>query len=168
MPFKRNTTDGQMRTDRGSDSAGKRKKSSLSSMPWTPSQLALKLRFLALEGANFWFPLSLDENWIKGHFPLPMLHVVMDVDLSRFKTIVSERPGQLWAGSSGGRWKDFCYCVGFTWRADWQSHFVVQWTRRWPCGSSNTARFWENWRKQWPPPWTTWWTCWAASGSRPK
>jgi hypothetical protein len=55
-----------------------------------------------------------------------MLHVVMDVDLSRFKTIVSERPGQLWAGSSGGRWKDFCYCVGFTWRADWQSHFVVQ------------------------------------------
>jgi hypothetical protein len=55
-----------------------------------------------------------------------MLHMVMDADLSRFKTIVLERPGQLWAGSSGARWKDFCHYVGFSWAADWQSHLEVQ------------------------------------------
>ena len=127
MPFKRNNTDGQRRKDRGSESEGKRRRSSHENKPWTPSELALLGRFKALEGANFWFPLTLDENWIKDHFRLPMLHVIMDVDLSRFKTIVLGRPGQLWAGSSGGgRWKDFCSCVGFTWRVDWQSYFVVQ------------------------------------------
>ena len=127
MPFKRNNTDVQRRKDRGSESEGKRRRCSHENKPWTPSELALLGRFKALEGANFWFPLTLDENWTKDHFRLPMLHVIMDVDLSRFKTIVLGRPGQLWAGSSGGgRWKDFCSCVGFTWRVDWQSYFVVQ------------------------------------------
>jgi hypothetical protein len=55
-----------------------------------------------------------------------MLHMVMDADLSRFKTIVLERPGQHWAGSIGARWKDFCHYVGFSWAADWQSHLEVQ------------------------------------------
>ena len=82
---------------------------------------------MALEGADFWFPLTLDENWIKDHLHLPMLHMVMDADLSRFKTIVTERPGQLWVGS-GTTWSSFCQCVGFSWRADWQSHLVVQGT----------------------------------------
>ena len=52
----------------------------------------------------------------------------MDADLSRFKTIVLKRPGQLWAGSSGVRWKDFFLYVWFSWAADWRSHFVVQGT----------------------------------------
>ena len=99
MPFGRNNTDGQKRKDRGSDSEGKRKRSSLASLPWTPSQQAILGRYLALEGADFWFPLTLDENWIKDHLHLPMLHMVMDADLNRFKTIVSERPGQLWVGT---------------------------------------------------------------------
>jgi len=127
MPFDKNNTDVQKRTDRGSDSKGKRRSSSLERKPWTPPQLALKLRFLALEGANFWFPLILELEWIKRHPRLPMLHMVMDADLSRFKTIVLERPSQLWA-SSGASWKDFCRCIGFSWAADWQSHFVVQGT----------------------------------------
>ena len=127
MPFGRNNTDGQKRKDRGSDSEGKRKRSSLASLPWTPSQQAILGRYLALEGADFWFPLTLDENWIKDHLHLPMLHMVMDADLSRFKTIVTERPGQLWVGS-GTTWSSFCQCVGFSWRADWQSHLVVQGT----------------------------------------
>jgi hypothetical protein len=96
MPFVRCNTDVQKRKDRGSESEGNRKRSSLASMPWTPSQLAISGRYLALEGADFWFPLTLDENWIKDHLRLPMLHMVMDADLSRFKTIVLERPGQLW------------------------------------------------------------------------
>jgi hypothetical protein len=37
-----------------------------------------------------------------------------------------ERPGQLWAGSSGARWKDFCHYVGFSWAGDWQSHFCFK------------------------------------------
>jgi len=41
-----------------------------------------------------------------------MLHMVMDAGLSRFKTIVLERSGQLWAGSSGARWKDFAITMG--------------------------------------------------------
>ena len=127
MPFKMNNTDGELREDRGSDSKGKRKSSSLEGKRWTQPQLALKLRFLALEGANFWFPLILDKDWIEDHLGLAKLHVVMDVDLSRFITIVSERPSQLWA-SSGASWKDVCQCVGFSWAADWQSHFVVQGT----------------------------------------
>jgi len=53
MPFERNNTDVQTREDRGSKSEGKRRRSTLESMPWAPSQLAL---FLALEGANFWLP----------------------------------------------------------------------------------------------------------------
>ena len=126
MPFKMNNTDGELREDRGSDSKGKRRSSSLERKPWTPPQLALKLRFLALEGANFWSPLILDKDWIEDHLGLAKLHVVMDVDLSRFITIVSERPGQLWAGSSGARWKDFCQCVGFSWAADWEIHLEVR------------------------------------------
>jgi len=55
-----------------------------------------------------------------------MLHMVMDADLSQFKTIVLERPSQLWAGSSSLSWMDFCKSVGFSWAADWLSHFVVQ------------------------------------------
>ena len=125
MPFQRNNTEGQKRKDRSSESEGQRKRSSLESVP---SQLAISRRFKALVGANFWFPPTLDGNWIKDHFELPMLHVVMDADLSRFKTIVSERLGQFWACSSGERWRDFCYCLGFSWRADWQSHFVAQGT----------------------------------------
>jgi hypothetical protein len=126
MPFERNNTDVQTREDRSSKSEGKRRRSTLESMPWAPSQLAL---FLALEGArNFGSPLTLEENLILDHFRLPMLHMVMAADLSRFNTIVLERPGQLWAGSSGTRWKDFCHYVGFSWAADWQSHFVVQGT----------------------------------------
>jgi hypothetical protein len=74
--------------------------------------------FLGLEGANFWFPLTLDRSWIVEHVHVPMLHMVMDADMSRFKTIVLERPGELWAGSSGARWKDFCHYVGFSWAAD--------------------------------------------------
>jgi hypothetical protein len=126
MPFERSNTDVQKRKDRGSESEGKRRRSSLESKPWTPSQLALLGRYLVLEGADFWFPFTLDENWIVDHFHLPMLHMVMDVDLSRFKTIVLERPGQLWAGSSGARWKDFCHYVGFSWAGDWQSHFCFK------------------------------------------
>jgi len=56
---------------------------------------------------------------------LPMLHMVMDAGLSRFKTIVLERPGQLWV-SNKTKWSDFCQNVGFSWRADCQSHLVVQ------------------------------------------
>jgi len=96
MPFVRHNTDAQKRKDRGSESEGNRNRSSLASMPWTTSQLAISGRYLALEGADFWFPLTLDENWIIDHLRLPMLHMVMDADLSRFKTIVLERPGQLW------------------------------------------------------------------------
>ena len=96
MPFWINNTEVQKRKDRGSESEGKRRRSSLVSMPWTPPQLAIVERFKALEGADFWFPLTLDENWIKDHLHLPTLHMVMDADLSRFKTIVLERPGQLW------------------------------------------------------------------------
>ena len=125
MPFGRKNTEGQKRKDRGSDSEGMRKRSSLASMPWTPSQQAILGRYLALEGADFWFPLTLDENWIKDHLHLPMLHMVMDADLSRFKTIVLERPGQLWA-SNKTKWSGFCQHVGFSWRADCQSHLVVQ------------------------------------------
>jgi len=127
MPFGRNNTEVQKRKDRGSESEGKRRRSSLVSMPWTPPQLAVVGRFKALEGADFWFPLTLDENWIKDHLRLPMLHMVMDADLNRFKTIVSERPGQLWVGS-GTTWSGFCQYVGFSWRADCQSHLVVQGT----------------------------------------
>jgi len=126
MPFERNNTEVQKRKDRSIESVGKRRRSSLESKPWTPSQLALKQRYLALEGAEFWFPLTLDEKWIGDHSHLPMLHIFMDTDLSRFKTVVLEPPGQLWAGSCGKRWKDFCRCVGFSWMADWQSHLVVQ------------------------------------------
>ena len=125
MPFDSNNTDGQKREDRGSESEGKRRRSSLESKPWTPSQLALLRRYLVLEGANFWLPLTLDENWIVDHIHVPMLHMVMDADLSRFKTIVLERPGQLWA-ARGATWKSVCQCIGFSWAADWQSHFVVQ------------------------------------------
>jgi len=53
MPFERNNTDVQTREDRGSESEGKRRRSSLKGKPWAPYQLAL---FLALEGANFWVP----------------------------------------------------------------------------------------------------------------
>jgi len=52
----------------------------------------------------------------------------MDADLSRFRTIVLERPGQLWVASKGSNWRDFCRCVGFSWAADWESHFKVQGT----------------------------------------
>jgi hypothetical protein len=70
---------------------------------------------------------SRDDNWIKDHLRLPMVHMVMDADLSRFKTIVTEHPGQTCV-SSGARWKDFCHYFGFSWAADWQSHFVVHGT----------------------------------------
>ena len=123
MPFGRNNTEVQKRKDRGSDSEGMRKRSSLASVPWTRPQLAILERFKALEGADFWFPHN--ENWIKDHLHLPMLHMVMDADLSRFKTIVLERPGQLWA-SNKTKWSGFCQHVGFSWRADCQSHLVVQ------------------------------------------
>jgi len=76
MPFERSNTDVQKRKDRGSESEGKRRRSSLESKPWTPSQLALLRRYLVLEGANFWFPLTLDENWIVDHIHVPMLHMV--------------------------------------------------------------------------------------------
>ena len=127
MPFKMNNTDGELREDRGNDSKGKRRRSSHESESWTQPQLAILRRYLALEGVDYWFPLTQDEIWIKGNFRLAMLHMVMDADLSRFKTIVLERPSQLWA-SSGASWKDFCRCIGFSWAADWQSHFVVQGT----------------------------------------
>ena len=126
MPFERSNTDGQKRKDRDNESEGKAKRSSLENKPLTSPQLAILRRFLGLEGANFWFPLTLDKPWIVEHVHVPMLHMVMDADLSRFKTIVLERPGQHWAGSIGARWKDFCHYVGFSWAADWQSHLEVQ------------------------------------------
>jgi hypothetical protein len=53
MPFERNNTDAQKRKDRGSESEGKRRRSSsLVSMPWSPSQLALLGHYLVLEGAD--------------------------------------------------------------------------------------------------------------------
>jgi len=42
-----------------------------------------------------------------------MLYIVMDADLSRFKTIVLVRPGLLWACSSGAKLKDFAITLGF-------------------------------------------------------
>jgi len=125
MPFGINNDEGKKRIDRGSESEGKRRCSS-TERPWTPSELALLRRYLALEDADFWFPLTLDEKWIKDHPRLPMLHMVMDADLSRFKTIVLERPSQLWTGSVGSSWKGFCKCAGFSWAADWESHLEVQ------------------------------------------
>jgi hypothetical protein len=38
MLFERNNTDVQKRKDRGSESEGKRRRSSLESKPWTPSE----------------------------------------------------------------------------------------------------------------------------------
>jgi len=74
MPFERNDTDIQKRNDRGSESEGKRRRSSLESKPWRPSELALLRPYLLLEGANFWFPVIQNENWIVDHLRLPMLH----------------------------------------------------------------------------------------------
>jgi len=127
MPFDKDNIEVRNRTDRDSKSVGKRKSSSLEGKRWTLPQLALKRRYLALEGVDFWFPLTQDEKWIKGHLRLAMLHMIMGADLSRFKTIVSERPGQLWTGI-GSSWRDVCSCIGFSWAADWQSHLVVQGT----------------------------------------
>ena len=95
MPFERSNTDVQKRKDRDNESEGKANCSSLENKPWTSPQLAVLRRFLGLEGANFWFPLTLDKSWIVDHVHVPMLHMVMDADLSWFKTIVFERPGQL-------------------------------------------------------------------------
>ena len=89
MPFERSNTDGQKkRKDRDNESEEKAKRSSFENKPWTPPQLAVLRRFLGLEGAIFLFPLTLDKSWIVEHVHVPMLHMVMDADLSRFKTIV--------------------------------------------------------------------------------
>lgn len=125
MPFERSNTDNQKRKDRDSESEGKRRRSSLENNAWTPSQSAVLRRFLGLEKANCWFPLTLDKSWIEDHMHVPTLHMVMDVDLSRFKTIVLEFPGQLWTGN-GTTWKNVCQYIGFSWAAECQSHLVVQ------------------------------------------
>ena len=60
-------------------------------------------------GRELLVPFYSRQELDRNHFRLPMLHMVMDADLSQFKTIVLERPGQLWAGSSGSSWKNFCH-----------------------------------------------------------
>ena len=124
MPFEKGKTAASSHKN-SKPKQGAAKRSSLENNPWTPPQLAVKNRILGLEDANCWFPLTLAKPWFEGHPNVPALHMVIDADLSRFKTIVLERPGQLWA-SRGAGWKDVCRSIGFSWASDWQSHLVVQ------------------------------------------
>ena len=124
MLFEKGNISASLRDD-GKQKKGAAKRSSLENKPWTPPQVAVKNRILGLEDANCWFPLTLAKPWFEGHPNVPALHMVIDADLSRFETIVLERPGQLWACNST-RWRDVCRSIGFSWVHDWQRHLVVQ------------------------------------------
>ena len=48
MPFKRNNTDVQRRKDRGSESEGKRRRSSHENKPWTPKEEPKEVEMLGM------------------------------------------------------------------------------------------------------------------------
>ena len=93
MPFERNNNDAQKRKDRDSKAEGKRRRGSLEKKPLMPPQLVVLI--WGLEGANCWFPLTLNKSRIEDHVHVPMLQMAIDADMSRFKTIVLERPSEL-------------------------------------------------------------------------
>jgi hypothetical protein len=93
MLFERNNTDVQKRKDRGSESEGKRRHSSLESKPWTPSGVAL-LDLLNPGGYELLVPSYSERELDRRSLSFAdaaRTHMVMDADLSRFKTIVLKR-----------------------------------------------------------------------------